>query len=198
MAKNKDIFRIKHNNLLPEKGRILISEPFLQNIYFQRAVILLTEHSLKGSMGFVLNKRTDLTVNEFFREFKDVQDIPIYLGGPVNPNHLFFIHTLGNDLIPDSVQITENLCFDGNIEALKSYIVKGGHVEGNVKFFIGYSGWSKNQLNEEIIHDSWLVGKSPVTKMMLSDGETFWYDSIDALGSQYSTWKNYPKNPELN
>ena len=198
MAKDKDIFKIKHNNSRPGKGRILISEPFLQSVYFQRAVILLVEHNLKGSMGFVLNKCTNLIVNDFFPEMKFSQNIPIYLGGPVHSNHLFFIHTLGDDIISDGVKVFDNLYFDGNFEALKHYIMSGGPVEGKVKFFLGYSGWSENQLTGEIVSDSWLVGNSSVKKIMQTEVDSFWSQSVDSLGNQYKTWKNYPVNPDMN
>ena len=95
MASYKNIFKITHNDVLPIQGSILIAEPFLQDAYFQRSVVLLIEHTEHGSMGFVLNKKTDLIVNSFFKEFAEFPEIPIYLGGPVSPNRLFFIHSLG-------------------------------------------------------------------------------------------------------
>ena len=63
MAQYNNIFKITHNNVLPEKGHILISEPFLQDVYFQRSVVLLVEHDKKGSMGFVLNKKLEMKLN---------------------------------------------------------------------------------------------------------------------------------------
>jgi putative transcriptional regulator len=198
MAQDKDIFKIKHNNLRPGKGKILISEPFLQNIFFQRAVILLVEHNENGTMGFVLNKRTNLIVNTFLQEMKFYPDIPIYLGGPVHSNHLFFIHALGDKIIPDGVKIVDNLYFDGNFEALKHYIMQGGVVEGKVKFFLGYSGWSENQLTDEIDSDSWLVGNASIKNIMRAEGDSFWNHAVDSLGGKYKTWKNYPVNPYLN
>jgi len=198
MAQQQDFFRIKHNNLRPDKGRILISEPFMQGIFFQRSVILLVEHTLKGAMGFVLNKQTDLLVNDFLPEIKKNPDIPIYLGGPVSTNHLFYIHTLGNDIIPDGMNVTDNLYCDGNFEALKSYMEEGGLVAGKVKFFMGYSGWSENQLREEIERDSWLVGHADIRDIMRDDGDSLWINAVNSLGNPYKTWKNYPKNPDLN
>ena len=53
MASYKNIFKITHNDVLPAQGSILISEPFLQDAYFQRSVVLLIEHTEHGSMGFV-------------------------------------------------------------------------------------------------------------------------------------------------
>jgi putative transcriptional regulator len=198
MAQDKDIFRIKHNDMSPEKGKILISEPFLQSIFFQRSVILLVKNNLQGAMGFVLNKQTDLILNDFFPELNHFPEIPIYLGGPVHANHLYFIHTLGNDFIPDGVNVFDDLYFDGNFEALRHYIAAGGTIEGKVKFFIGYSGWTGGQLDAEINRDSWLVGQTPVKNIMLLDGDDFWNKSVDSFGNQYIAWKSYPKNPEMN
>jgi len=149
-------------------------------------------------MGFVLNKRTNLIVNSFFPEIKFLPDIPIYLGGPVHSNHLFFIHSLGDKIIPNGEKIFDNLYFDGNLEALKHYMIQGGPVEGKVKFFLGYSGWSENQLTDEIIRDSWLVSNSSTKNIMQAEGDSFWNNSVDSLGCQYKTWKNYPVNPEMN
>ena len=198
MSLYKDIFKIKHNNLRPGKGKILISEPFLQDIYFQRAVVLLVEHDTKGSMGFVLNKRTNLQVNTLFPELVDIPNIPIYVGGPISSNHLFFIHSLGENIVPGSVQIDEKLYFDGNFDALKRHIISGHPIEGKVKFFMGYSGWTENQLNDEILSNSWLVGNSTNENMMLANDDSFWNDSVNSLGAPYATWINYPKNPAMN
>jgi putative transcriptional regulator len=197
MTQYRDIFKIKHNNSQPEKGNILISEPFLQDAYFQRAVVLLVEHNALGSMGFVLNKKTGFWVNDFFDGFDGIPQIPIYLGGPVSSDRLFFIHSLGN-LIPDSVKIDDNLYFDGDFEVLRHYLLSGKPVHEKIKFFLGYSGWTENQLNGEIKQDSWLVSRSSNRNIMLAEGESFWKHSVESVGGSYMTWINYPKDPILN
>ena len=194
---DKDLFKIKHNNLSPETGRILISEPFLQDFFFQRSVVLLVEHDTNGSMGFVLNKKSGLLLNILMDGLRDIPYIPIYAGGPVAPGNLFYIHSLG-DIIPDSIQISDNLYFDGDFESMNYYLLSGRPVNGKIKFFIGYSGWTTNQLDDEIKHDSWLVGKATSRQVMLADGESFWKKSVEAIGGSYKTWINYPKNPLLN
>lgn len=198
MAIYKNIFQITHNDLLPGQGSILISEPFLQDAYFQRSVVLLVEHTEEGSMGFVLNKKTELQVNTFFPELEDLPEMPIFLGGPVSPNRLFFIHSLGDLIIPNSVKLTDHLYFDGQFEALKRYILKGHPIEGRVKFFLGYSGWTEGQLGNEIKRNSWVVSHASDNNIMLANGETFWKHSLESLGSQYKTWTKYPKEPSLN
>lgn len=198
MAQYKDVFNIKHNNLCPGKGKILISEPFEQDVYFQRSVVLLIEHNTKGSMGLVVNKQTRLIVNDFFPELKNLPDIPIFLGGPVGSNRLFFIHSLGADMIPNGIQILENLRFDGSFEALKDYLSKEHPAKGVVKFFLGYSGWESNQLNTEIVRNSWLVSHSSPKNILLAEDDSYWNHTVAGLGDPYSTWTNYPKFPEMN
>ena len=198
MATYNNIFKITHNNLLPAQGSILISEPFLQDAYFQRSVVLLVEHNTPGSMGFVLNKKTDLIVNTFFPELEEYPEIPIYLGGPVSANRLFFIHSLGDLIVPDSVKIKDRLYFDGDFEALKRYIQNGHSIEGKVKFFLVYSGWTEGQLGNEINKNSWVVSHAAKENVLLADGESFWKNSLEQLGSNYEAWTKYPKDPYLN
>lgn len=196
MAAHNNIFKIRHNDLLPEKGSILISEPFLQDAYFQRSVVLLIEHNANGSMGFVLNKKTNLVINDFFSDLEKLSYIPIYLGGPVSSNRLFFIHTLG-EMVPDSIKISDNLYFDGDFDIIKQYIIKGNPIEGKIKFFLGYSGWTKGQLGCEIKEDSWVVSHT-VKDIMIAEGESFWRRSLETLGNRYKTWINFPKYPHMN
>lgn len=198
MATYNNIFNITHNNLLPAQGSILISEPFLPDAYFQRSVVLLVEHNTQGSMGFVLNKKTDLIVNTFFPELEEYPEIPIYLGGPVSANRLFFIHSLGDLIVPGSVKIKDHLYFDGDFEALKRHMQNGHSIEGKVKFFLGYSGWTEGQLGNEISKNSWAVSHAAKENVLLADGESFWKNSLEQLGSNYEAWTKYPKDPYLN
>lgn len=198
MAIYNDIFKITHNDVIPEQGSILISEPFLQDAYFQRSVILLIEHDLEGSLGLVLNKKTDLTVNTFFSDLRDCTEMPIFVGGPVCSDRLFFIHSLGDSIVPEAIKVDEHLYFGGNFEDLKNYIKCGNPITGKIKFFMGYSGWTEGQLKNEIIKDSWVVGKTTFKNALLAEGEDFWKRSIESLGHHYEKWTKYPKDPYLN
>ena len=112
MNRNLDIFRIKTNNVLPQKGRILIAEPFLPGSYFNRSIVYLVEHNKEGSVGFILNKPVDFPVKEFEKEFPDFSDT-LYMGGPVNIESIYYIHTLGEN-IPDSILIKDNVYWGGD------------------------------------------------------------------------------------
>ena len=199
MHRYNNIFKIAHNDLLPAQGSLLISEPFTQDYYFQRSVVLLVEHGKDGSTGFVLNKKTDYVVNTFFPELEKYENIPIYLGGPVSSNRLFFIHSLGTDIIPGTIKINDNLFFDGDFNTLKQYIIGGNPINGKVKFLLGYSGWQGSQLSTEINDNSWLVSQEVNNKViLLAEGESYWKSSLELLGNKYKAWSRYPKYPHLN
>lgn len=91
---NLDIFKIQSNNVLPSRGKILISEPFLRDATFGRSVILLVDHTEEGTMGLVINKQLPLLLNDVVMEFKYLDEIPLYKGGPVATDTLFYLHTL--------------------------------------------------------------------------------------------------------
>lgn len=103
MDTHADIFKIETNHVIPSRGKVLISEPFLYDEMFGRSVVLLVDHTQDGTMGLILNKPLPLLLNEVLKEFKDVVDIPIYKGGPLSTDTLFYLHTL-ND-VEDSLQI---------------------------------------------------------------------------------------------
>lgn len=199
MKSNENVFnQITHNNFFPSQGSILISEPSLQDVYFQRSVVLLVDHNSTGSMGFVLNKKTGLFVNVFFPELKKCHLMPIYLGGPVSTNRLFFIHSLGDTIIPDALPVGSELFFDGDFNALKKYILNDHSVEGKVKFFLGYSGWTEGQLEREIGGYSWAVGNPNCESILSAEGESYWKNSLARLGQHYRMWINFPKDPLMN
>ena len=107
MSDINDILKIRTNNLKPSKGRILISEPFLIDYYFKRSVVLLAEHNDEGSFGLIINKPVDMHLSDILQDFPEF-DAPIYLGGPVKTENLYFIHTKGN-LIDESMKILDGL-----------------------------------------------------------------------------------------
>jgi putative transcriptional regulator len=182
----------------PESGKILISEPLQTDVCFHRSVILLTEHGSRGSMGFVLNKKTNLFVNSYFEQLKNTPLIPVFLGGPIISEYLFFIHSLGK-LIPDSIEIADNLFQCGDFESIMYRLLGKEPYADKIKFFIGYSGWTADQLQNEIKQGSWLVGNPPKSSdVMLANNESFWEQAVRSVGGKHLRWLNYPRNPQLN
>ena len=123
---DSDIFKIQSNNVLPSRGRILISEPFLRDATFGRSVILLVDHTDEGSMGLVINKQLPLFLNDIIMEFKYLDEIPLYKGGPIATDTLFYLHTLSD--IPDSISISKGLYLNGDFDEIKKYILQGNKI----------------------------------------------------------------------
>jgi putative transcriptional regulator len=197
MNLNIDIFRIETNHVAPEKGRILIAEPFLPGSYFNRSIVLLVSYSKQGAVGFILNKKVDYPIDELVAEFPDFES-QLYIGGPVGTDSIFFIHSLG-EAIPGSLHIVGNLYWGGDFEVLKQQIRLGLVSSGQVRFFLGYSGWDAGQLDEEIRENSWLVAESSEELVLKAPNEKdLWLETVKQLGGKYSLWENFPENPSLN
>ncbi|MEK7720176.1 MAG: YqgE/AlgH family protein [Bacteroidota bacterium] len=194
MLLDLDIFKIE-SKLKPKQGRVLIAEPFLPGDYFSRSTVLLVQCTEEGDVGFILNKPTDLLVKDLFKGFPDF-DANAFLGGPVSNDKLFFLHTLG-DKIPDSLPVSGDLFWSGNFDHLTALISAGLVVEEEVRFFLGYAGWSAGQLAAEIADHSWVVIE-PTIETILSSDENFWNESIQSIGGNALLWQNFPENPELN
>jgi putative transcriptional regulator len=185
-----------YNKLAPQKGRLLITEPFLEGDYFHRAVILLCEHNEEGSFGFVLNNYTEVGLEEFenLPEF----ETKISIGGPVSTKNLFYIHTLG-DKLEGSVQIHKGIYAGGDFEQLKDMMAKKEVAHNQLRFFLGYSGWVEKQLEGELKHNSWLVAEiDSVDDIMDVDYENIWNDYMQRQGGKYKAFAHFPKNPALN
>jgi len=196
MKENLDIFKIRTNNIPPQKGRILIAEPFLHGDYFSRSVVILVAHSKKGAVGFILNKKIDFSLQEFFPGFPAF-DANVYLGGPVSPDSIFFIHRIGS-LLPGSIKVTGNLYWGGDFEILKSMIAEKQVHSRDIHFYLGYSGWDSGQLEDEIKEDSWLVTDVEEETIMRDANQVSWSDFVKKAGNRYSIWENFPENPNFN
>ena len=193
---DSDIFKIQSNNVLPSRGRILISEPFLRDATFGRSVILLVDHTDEGSMGLVINKQLPLFLNDIIMEFKYLDEIPLYKGGPIATDTLFYLHTLSD--IPGSISISKGLYLNGDFDALKKHILQGNEINGKVRFFLGYSGWECEQLIQEIKENTWIIAKEDPSYLLDGEVKDMWKNALGKLGSKYETWSRFPQVPSLN
>lgn len=185
-----------YNKMPPEKGKVLITEPFLEDDYFERSVVLLCEHNEEGSFGFVLNNYAEIQLQEIsdFPPF----DAKISIGGPVDAQHLYYIHTLGLD-IQGSIQIAEGLYMGGDFETIKEKANLGLLIPGQIRFFIGYSGWTKGQLEDELSKNAWLVSNVIDLEALMNDQyTTIWEDYMRNQGGKYKAFSQFPTDHKLN
>jgi putative transcriptional regulator len=184
------------SKLKPSAGKILISEPFMNDFFFGRSVVLLAEHNHEGSVGVVINKPLKYRVKDILDDLIDYDDF-LYLGGPVNKEHLLYVHTLG-DSVPGSVDLTGGFWWGGDLQRIKHLITARVANPNNLRFFSGYSGWSSGQLEGELKRRSWLISNSNTQVILDSRADRIWRNSVLQAGKRFSSWVNFPLSPELN
>ncbi len=184
------------NRLQPQKGRLLIAEPsILNDDSFNRSIILLTEHTQKNSIGFILNKPLGYTVNDLIPEIDC--SFTVYQGGPVEQDNLYFVHKIPH-LIPDSIEVNNGIYWGGNFDSLKELLNSQQLKREDIRFFLGYSGWASNQLNNELKTDSWFVSENDYANIFATDNTTIWKNKLLQKGGKYKIWANAPNDIQLN
>ena len=185
------------NKKQPKAGSVLISDPFLDEDFFRRSVILLCNHDQEGSFGLVLNNYLTIDLHELEESFPDIQ-ARISVGGPVDTEHLFFIHMYGEQ-IDSSTLISGKMYFGGDFEQLKELISNDPDCRSKVRFFLGYSGWGKEQLQNELKENSWIVANN------IGDDEIFdtyndelWRTCLEKQGERFKAISKFPLNPNDN
>ncbi len=181
----------------PKKGKLLIAEPTLTgDVSFNRSVVLLAEHNDEGSVGFILNKPLDYSINDLITEIE--VPLQVFNGGPVEQDNLYFIHKVPH-LITNSVEISDGIYWGGDFDITVDLINQGVITEKEIRFFLGYSGWSSLQLDEELISKSWIVVPNQYESDIIQKStKAFWKEHMIELGGDYLLWSNAPENPSLN
>jgi len=178
------------------KGQILLAEPFLDDTYFRCKVIFLCEHSDEGSFGFILNNYIDFDLSQI------IDNIPalnsrISIGGPVRNSNLYYLHTMG-EKIAESIEIIPGVYFGGDFDSLKKMLVEGDVEKKDIRFFVGYSSWSPNQLDQELATNSWIITNSSKEIIMNSDITNLWESIMKSMGKNRPYIAKLPDGPSLN
>lgn len=178
------------------KGKLLVSEPsILTDRAFNRSVVYLTEITTDGCVGFIINKSTKYTLNDLLPDINC--DFKIFNGGPVERESLYFMHNIPH-LIPNSVAVANNIYWGGDFKVVANLLKEKIISSSEIQFFLGYSGWSNEQLTDEIKEASWVVVENEFSNLFSINRTKIWKDQLMKLGGAYQIWANAPKNPSLN
>ena len=189
-----NLLNITYNNVHPQKGKVLISQPFMSDGCFKRSVVLLTEYSESGAIGFVLNKWLQVTIGTVMADFPAEESV-LSIGGPVAANTLHYLHTFDN--IPDAIEVVNGIYWGGNIDVIRKLLSVSIMKPDDIRFFLGYSGWSDGQLDNELKNDSWLVGDIRPAQI-IHPSYDLWQESVRNMGEKYQLWTTFPENPGHN
>ncbi len=199
-----DIFNIETVKRPPFAGALLVAQPFLDESYFNHAVAAIVQYSPQdGALGMVLNNLTayrmpDILPSVVRNDF--TESIPVFLGGPVGTDRLFYIHTLGPDIIAGSAEFAPGLYAGGDFNDVLNYINSGYPVDGCIRFMIGYCGWSSGQLESELDENSWAVADmlSPADAVLRDADDAYWHKVVSRMGAHYRNWQYFPQNTQSN
>lgn len=177
-------------------GSLLIAEPYSQDPYFKRSVVLVAGHSHEeGTLGFIVNKQLSLNLCDLIEEFPSGDFMPC-LGGPVRPSTLNYIHNFGETLLPNALPITKNLFWGGDFDLLRTLLSTGEITPGKIKFFLGTAGWESGQLYREFSEGAWGVYCGKGLDIVDSPPD-LWYRVVE-MTEDYCHWGLIPENPANN
>ena len=179
-------------------GNLLISTPnILSDYYFKRSIVLITEINDREVIGLIINKELDYNLSDIDSSV-NAKKIKVFSGGPVNQDNLFFIHEEPK-IIKNSRFCYDNLYFGGDYEKLIEMINnKEFDWKNKVKFFSGYSGWTIEQLNEEIKEGSWIIDTKKNINVFENNVKYLWKNKIKKSNTEFKIWLNAPNDPQNN
>jgi putative transcriptional regulator len=178
------------------KGQLLLDSGQLTGSFFQHTVILICQHDAEGAFGLVLNRATGSNVGEMIVANlpEALKDSPLYLGGPVQPAALSFLHS--DQFLPEA-NVMPNLNL---LHALDELVELGGSFSASqrLKVFAGYSGWSPGQLEDEMKRKAWLTFPATLDLVFNTDPQQLWPLILKQKGPQYRLLSQMPDDLSLN
>jgi putative transcriptional regulator len=184
-------FRLKHCSMKDfeiKKGDLLLSQPFMLDGNFRRSVVFLTEFNDEGAVGFIINRPMELKVEDLIPDFPSFNGIT-YFGGPVSTDTIHYVHRVGQ-LLEDSMEVADGIFWGGNYEQLKVLIEQKVITENDIRFFVGYSGWTAGQLEGELELGSWLKGEMDKNYIFNFDDDDMWKKALENKGDVYTVIAN--------
>jgi putative transcriptional regulator len=160
-------------------------------------VVLVCEHNDEdGTIGFVLSKRSPLYLDQAMENIYNFKS-PLYFGGPVQTDTLHYIHNLG-DRLEGCIEIAPGLWWGGDFDALKEMMNGGEITPADIRFFLGYSGWSPGQLEGEMKEKSWITHNVKAAHIFDTKPDELWKRILKEKGGDYALMVNFPEDPNLN
>jgi putative transcriptional regulator len=174
------------------KGQLLLDSGQLRGSFFQRTVVLICQHDADGAFGLVLNRSTGSKVGEMVVAAlpDSLKEYPLYLGGPVQPTALSFLHT---DAFIADANVLPNLSLGHSLDALTE-IGDSFSAARKVKMFAGYAGWSPGQLEDEMKRDAWLTHPASLDLVFETEPEKLWRLILEQKGWRYKLLSQMPED----
>lgn len=161
---------------------LLIAMPQMTDPNFEHTVVLMIEHGPDGSMGLVINRRTELS----FAELAESQQLSvakhreadtIFSGGPVEPYRGFVLHDAAG--VGERVELAPGLFLSITSDSLEPLLT---HASATLRFCLGYAGWGPGQIEKELTEGAWLFTEADKDRVLTVDPKDVWADTIRGMG----------------
>lgn len=196
------LFKVNVKNSEPHAGQILVSEPFRDDECFNHGVMTVIDYVAdEGATAVVLNNRSEYMLGDLLDGVSPDVRIPVFCGGHTGQDRLFFIHTLGEEIIPEAREFAPGMYVGGSFDAALAYLNSGYPAEGFIRFFMGYTNWVEGQLERELKESSWAEAPAAAIsrEMMLTGaGDSYWHRMVATLGERFRRWSVLPRNATCN
>jgi len=178
------------------RGQLLLDSGQLRGSFFQRTVVLICQHDAEGAFGLVINRATGSNVGEMIvADLPDhVKGSPLFLGGPVQPSALSFLHT--DAFIPDA-NVLPNLNLGHSLDSLME-LGESFSPTRKLKMFVGYAGWSPGQLEDEMKRKAWLTHPASLELVFEADPGQLWQMILRQKGWKYKLLSQMPEDLSMN
>lgn len=180
------------------KGKLLIASPNLCDPNFVRTVILVCEHTADGALGLVLNRPSDVRLEQVMPDLDGAECLrePLRQGGPVQTDSIFILH---DDDDGGGEEIADRVHFAADMGVL-------GHLLGRARdgdaprfrLYAGYAGWAGGQLEFEMSQSSWITSDVHAAGVLEAGAADAWPESLRRLGGKYALLAQRPIDPGLN
>ena len=171
-------------------GSLLLAHPAMKDPNFRRSVILMSVHNAEGAMGVVLNRPLGKRLGELSGDFalSPLAAVPLFKGGPVQTDQLVLVAWQTH---PEGFR----LHFGIDPEKAQQLMAEEGT---QVRGFLGYSGWSEGQLENEMQARTWIVADVPEDLLVHPQDESLWRVVLSREGAEWKLLANEPDDPGEN
>jgi putative transcriptional regulator len=185
----------------PLTGMLLVAMPGMPDPRFAHSVIYLCAHSADGAMGLIVNRPADsvtfpAVVDQLgIKPTPGCNDTPVHVGGPVEANRGFVLHSCDYRL-ESTLVIDENFALTATVDVLRA--IAGGRGPRRRVLALGYAGWAAGQLEDEIRDGSWFVLDAAPGDAFSEDPGDLWRAVLRRQPSELAFVASFPDDPTLN
>lgn len=184
-------------------GYFLVAETDLGDPNFTETVVLIISHDAQGAFGLVVNRKSEVTLGEAAPDYRQsaLAGIPLYVGGPVEQEYLFTIHSglpagYGSEF---AREVVKGVVFEPNFGELERFLLHEAQQSApQLRLFAGYSGWGPGQLEAEMTQQSWVILPASADLVFDPHPSQGWKAALRKKGGVYWVAAETGYKPSLN